>query len=223
MLLASQIYESGTERQVVGALGIASPAKAETTVISIARADRAPSITGPWFDLDDRPCFLLARSGRLLDCNAAAERQIKAGVVRMDGDRLSFGDRRVDMTFLVAVEGFSPDRTGGTELVLPGADGVWLRCGLHPAPETDDAIFVSIRAAASVSESVIASVADAAALTAAQARVLRLLAEGSVPKEIGRKLNVSTATVRTHLRTIFRKLDVRGIAGALRLVSQLND
>ena len=45
-------------------------------------------------------------------------------------------------------------------------------------------------------------------LSAAQLRVLRAVAEGSGNKEIADALDLSVATVKTHLQAIFRKLEV---------------
>jgi DNA-binding NarL/FixJ family response regulator len=45
-------------------------------------------------------------------------------------------------------------------------------------------------------------------LTARELTVLRLVAEGHGNKEIGRQLNLSTDTIKAHLKTIFAKLGV---------------
>ncbi|MGS2871163.1 response regulator transcription factor [Enterobacter huaxiensis] len=46
-------------------------------------------------------------------------------------------------------------------------------------------------------------------LSERQREVLKLLAAGESNKEIGRNLNISAATVKAHLETLFRRLDVK--------------
>lgn len=53
------------------------------------------------------------------------------------------------------------------------------------------------------------------ALTAREAELLTLLAEGLTNKELGRRLFISEATVKTHLAHIYAKLGVDSRAGAV--------
>ena len=46
-------------------------------------------------------------------------------------------------------------------------------------------------------------------LTAREAEILALLAQGFLYKEIGERLGISLSTVRTHLHTIYGKLHVQ--------------
>lgn len=50
---------------------------------------------------------------------------------------------------------------------------------------------------------------DLSCLSERQREVLRLLAEGESNKEIGRALNISAGTVKAHLETLFRRLEVK--------------
>ncbi|MGW2521344.1 response regulator transcription factor [Streptomyces sp. NPDC001617] len=53
-------------------------------------------------------------------------------------------------------------------------------------------------------------------LTAREIEVLELISEGLNNTEIGRKLHVSTATVKTHINNIFTKTGLKGRAQAVR-------
>lgn len=53
-------------------------------------------------------------------------------------------------------------------------------------------------------------------LTEAEVRILKMLVEGLTTREIASKSNISEATVKTHLSSIYRKLEVRNRAEAIR-------
>jgi len=101
-----------------------------------------------------------------------------------------------------------------------GASGYLLKA----APE--DELLAGIRAVAagevalapSVSRVLVrraASPAPAVVLTPREIDVLRLVAEGLSNREIGERLHLGEATVKTHLLTAFPKLDARSRTGAV--------
>ena len=53
-------------------------------------------------------------------------------------------------------------------------------------------------------------------LTAREHEVMRLVIAGYSNRQIAEKLNITTNTVQTHLRNIYRKLAVRNRAAATR-------
>lgn len=57
-------------------------------------------------------------------------------------------------------------------------------------------------------------VADSPSLTTRELEVLRLLTAGSENKQIARQLGISEATVKTHLKSIYERLEVRSRAEA---------
>jgi two-component system, NarL family, nitrate/nitrite response regulator NarL len=56
---------------------------------------------------------------------------------------------------------------------------------------------------------------DAPTLTARESEVLQLIAEGLSAPEIGRRIHLSPATVKTHLHTLYEKLGVSERAAAV--------
>ena len=61
-----------------------------------------------------------------------------------------------------------------------------------------------------------------AALTPQQYKVLTMLTDGLLNKQIAYDLNVSEATIKAHLTAIFRKLDVKNRTQAVILLQQLD-
>ncbi len=66
----------------------------------------------------------------------------------------------------------------------------------------------------------VAQLAARYGLTAAETATVRLLAEGCAPKEIARRRDVSVWTVRTQLRYVFHKLEVRSQQQVLARLAQ---
>ncbi len=75
--------------------------------------------------------------------------------------------------------------------------------------------------AAAVSSEAKAAVAGLASLTPQQFRVLSMVCEGLLNKQIAYELGVSEATIKAHVTAIFRKLGVRNRTQAALLLQQL--
>ncbi|ACO79990.1 Response regulator, LuxR family [Azotobacter vinelandii CA] len=78
-----------------------------------------------------------------------------------------------------------------------------------------------IQETASVSAEAKAASAGLASLTPQQFRVLSMVCDGLLNKQIAYELNVSEATVKAHVTAIFRKLGVRTRTQAALLLQQL--
>lgn len=61
-----------------------------------------------------------------------------------------------------------------------------------------------------------------ASLTPQQLRVLQLIADGALNKQIGFTLNIKETTVKSHISDIFRKLDIYNRTQAALVVQQLD-
>ena len=94
----------------------------------------------------------------------------------------------------------------GVDAVLQG--DVWLPDGLDPAGDDLET------AEAAVAESL-------ASLTPHQFRVLMMLGEGLLNKQIAYELGVSEATIKAHITAIFRKMGVTNRTQAVLAVQQL--
>jgi len=57
-------------------------------------------------------------------------------------------------------------------------------------------------------------------LTPAEARVAKLLVAGLRIEDVGTRLRITTATVRTHVRRLFDKIDVRSRADLVRVIAR---
>ncbi|EBT1920172.1 response regulator transcription factor [Salmonella enterica subsp. enterica serovar Uganda] len=63
---------------------------------------------------------------------------------------------------------------------------------------------------------------DKKALSARQREILQMLAAGESNKQIGRALNISTGTVKAHLESLYRRLDVKNRTQAAMMLNESN-
>jgi DNA-binding CsgD family transcriptional regulator len=176
-----------------------------------------------WFNVDRRPCFVVRPSGDVLAHNPAADALMDQGVVAIRAGVLTFGRPDADGALIEALEAAAHAGGSYSHVMIRDQLGLWRHLTLHHAPNDGALIYISMRSQLLAGDLTISVLVDGFGLTPAQAKVVVHLASGLSPKEIGRRMEISTDTVRTHLRAIYRKLRVRGIAGALRLVAQLLD
>jgi DNA-binding CsgD family transcriptional regulator len=180
--------------------------------LSLSRQDAAP-----WFEADPAPVFLIGPAAALLEVNPAGRRLLERGTaVSLRGRNLAFAENDSNRAFLRALGDVITGRSGSARVVLRGNDGDWRRVDLLACePPGANRVFVSFRCEPQ-HQVEIDPLLEAFGLTSAEGEILRHLSEGLSPKEIARRLSVSTNTVRAHLRTLYLKMRVRGIPGVIR-------
>lgn len=181
---------------------------------------RGLTIHDLWFENDPAPRFVLDGAGRILEANAEGRGLMARGIVGSGGMLLCTAHRdrpRLDQALKRVSQGH-----GGTGRVLVrGQDDTWCMIELLASEEMGDRIAASMRRTTEVTADHIEPVRAVFGLTPVETQVLMHIVMGDAPKEIARELSMSIFTVRTHLRTIFMKMGVRGITGTLRLTLQL--
>lgn len=173
-----------------------------------------------WFNVDHTVCFLVSANNHVLEMNAAAEHcLLNQRLVSIRRGALTLECERSNAVLARAVAQTCNGQSSYRREFVRGADLDWRPVevlGLKGQPVA----FVSFRQTSSLTEG-LKGLAEAFGLTPMETEVLGALVRGDAPKEIGRHLNICTATVRTHLRSIFSKTNVQGISGTLRLVVKL--
>ena len=189
---------------------------------------RLPSLTGRrtqtlhdiWFEQDPTPRFILDGAGRILEANAEGRGLMARGIVGAGGMLLCTAHRdrpRLDQALQRVSQGRQP--TG--RVLVRGQDDAWCLIELLGAEEMDDRVAASLRRTSELTADHIEPIRAVFGLTPVETQVLMHIVMGNAPKEVARELSMSIFTVRTHLRTIFMKMGVRGITGTLRLTLQL--
>ncbi len=169
--------------------------------------------------LDAEPDLTVVGEASSGAAGVAAAAEMAPDVVLMDlrmpdGDGVEATGRilaRLPRTRVVVLTTYETDRDI-LRAIEAGACGYLLK-DASPA-ELADAVRAAARGetvlAPSVASTLVRQVRAPAppALSAREAQVLRLVAEGRTNADIGRELFISEATVKTHLLRVFAKLDV---------------
>ena len=100
--------------------------------------------------------------------------------------------------------------------VLPCIDGVYRAYTLSKHNSVDAEFILTIQDDVINDERRIAALSRAFSLTPSETNVLSLMVMGNKPKEIAYEAGVSLCTVRSHLRTLYAKMNVRNYNDALK-------
>jgi DNA-binding CsgD family transcriptional regulator len=205
-------------------------ARDKTAVVSLGRrssktfatASAAPaaSLCDVWFEQDPVPRFVLDAGGRIIKGNAQARDLLGSGVIGAGGLLLCAAHRdrpRLDAVLKRVSQGWQS--TG--RVLIRGQDDSWCLIEMLGAEAFNGLVVATMRRTADLTPDKIEPLKAVFGLTPVETQVLMRIVVGDAPKEVGRKLSMSIFTVRTHLRTIFMKMGVRGITGTLRLTLQL--
>ena len=173
-----------------------------------------------WFATDPNPVLIVDTSGALVLANPSACVLLEAGrAANLRRRQLTFTDAQAQSAFSNALA--EALRKGASRAILRGNDGQWRPLELLACRRSAGRlVFVSFCGEPPPNVE-ISSLVRAFELSGAEAEVLRLLVAGSSPKDIARQLNVSTNTIRAHLRALYMKMHVRGMPGVIRQVLRL--
>jgi DNA-binding CsgD family transcriptional regulator len=185
--------------------------------MSSRRSPVDPSEFAAWLTIDPLPVLLVGAGGELLDASRSGRQLLDGGkAVSLRNSAICFIDAHAQETFLHALALVISRRTIGRKIIVRGNDGLWRRVDLLSCgPNGREQVFMRF-ATEPMSAIDNDALSEAFGLSLAEAEVLRRLVDGLSPKEIGHTLSISTNAVRSHLRVLYLKMNVRGIAGLIR-------
>lgn len=172
--------------------------------------------------------------GRISYMNGAAEALLKKGAALKSRDGYLIATRSKSREVLSqaleqSASGRAPASTGQYAVPLADEEGAGVianvlplqwrgsRNPLGPLPGTAAVI---IQDPAERPRPPLDALAELYGLTTAEQKILELVAEGAAPQDAADRLNVSLATVKTHLQHVFAKTNTGRQADLVRLVAQ---
>lgn len=171
-------------------------------------------------DARAEPTFHVDAHRRLLHLNAAARRLLdteRPAAIRLA--TLTFRDPATDHRFAEALARATRHHCPrGDSFEISDDDGTRWRAHLSPRRIAGRWVAMLLLESPELPRGLEQRLPSLYGLTQAETRIARLVAQGLQAREIGDRLAVSTATVRTHLQHIFHKM---GISKATQLASLL--
>lgn len=171
---------------------------------------------GPFYSFP-QPVYLLDEDLRLVEKNIEGQYGIDRHLIGVIGGRVHFNSPK-NTHYVKQIMGLmmkSSDRLA-ERFVLRCVDGIYRAYTLTRHNTIDADFFLTIQDDLVNDEKRIASLSRAFSLTPSETKVLSFMVMGNKPKEIAYEMTVSLCTVRSHLRTLYAKMNVRNYNDALK-------
>lgn len=169
-----------------------------------------------------QPIFLLSKDLRVIEKNSQAERALANHWVGQVHGKLHFNNQahnsqvtQIINTLLSVRDQSSADDMPTKRFILRNIDMEFRAYTLTlESPESDN-VLLSIQGDIDCSESKLQSITSAFSLSYSEGKIIKLMVDGLKPKQIAYELGLSLNTVRSHLRTLYAKMQVSDYNEAL--------
>lgn len=169
-----------------------------------------------WFERDPSPVFLVDGGGILHSANPSAERVLQNGHLAVNGaGAMKFGSGESDAAYLSAVRAVAGKEVH-CRAVLRQMDGGWFGAGLYGSPD-EPLVAVVLRMELTPRPDSMSAIGAAFRLTPSELEVLNCLLLGLCPKSVATQLSISEHTVRAHLRSLYAKMNARGLTTVIKM------
>lgn len=169
-----------------------------------------------------QPMFLLKRDMTLIESNSQGEAAIEKHWVGLTQGKMHFNGREHNRQIAAMVESLYLARETldirnmpSKRFILRNIDMQYRAYTMSiESPESDD-ILLFIQGDLNCSESKLKCLASAFSLSNSETKIVKLMVDGLKPKEIAYEAGISLNTVRSHLRTLYAKMQVSDYNEAL--------
>jgi len=167
--------------------------------------------------------FLIDRSMNLIERNKQGELALDNRWIALSSGKLHFNCQENDRYVRKTVDsiGTISNECYSARFVLRSLDMVCRSYTISAESATSSNLILTIQGDLTCTESKMESVARAFSLTCSEAKIAKMMVAGLKPKEIAYEVGISLNTVRSHLRTLYAKMQVRSYNDALTQVIRL--
>jgi DNA-binding CsgD family transcriptional regulator len=217
-MATTETISADSEARASSARPHLSPRRRAIDGLHILTGRKGPPSGPPdwWFILDPSPRFLVDGDGALISANPAGEAVLHEGQLTTTcTGALRFGSVECDNRFLAAVHE-AVGQNARSRAVLRQRNGGWFAADIHGVPGEPLAV-VGLKDELAPTHQAMAAIRAAFQLTASELDVLHHLLNGKCPKTAAIDLHISEHTVRAHLRSLYAKMNARGLISTIRL------
>jgi len=164
------------------------------------------------------PLFFVNRDMELIETNIEGSLAIEKHWLGAIGSKIHFNNNKNTDYVKQLMETMLGGDAGAERFILPSIDMVYRAYTLVYEPSCEEAEFLLyIQDYDAIgNDNRISALAKAFSLTKSEVNVLKHMVNGLKPKEIAYEVDISLATVRSHLRTLYAKMNVRSYNDALK-------
>lgn len=169
-----------------------------------------------------QPIFLLDREMNLIEANSQGEAAIDKHWVGLTQGKMHFNNREHNKQIAAMVESLfaarevvSPRSVPSKRFILRNVDMEFRAYTMSMESPESDYILLFIQGDLNCSDSKLQSLASAFSLSVSETKIVKLMVDGLKPKEIAYEARISLNTVRSHLRTLYAKMQVSDYNEAL--------
>jgi len=195
-----------------------------SAVHSINKAIKLPVSAGKLsaFQHFPVPVFLFTNELVLIETNLQGEKALDSHWLGIRVNKLHFNSKENDqyvhrvINRLQENQGIDTEKSIGSErFVLRNIDNVCRAYTLSRESRYTENLVLTIQGDVSYSDAKIEILAQAFSLSKSESRIVKMMVKGMKPKEIAYEAGISLNTVRSHLRTLYAKMQVRDYNDAL--------
>ncbi len=166
--------------------------------------------------------FCLKNDLTLVKSNVLGQRALDAQIISVRNGALRFHSTESNQLVTAVAQRLClldreacPDGVCSERLILRGVDGQFRSYTLSRESFDSEILILSIQNDLVLNDCRTRALANAFSLSPAESKILRMMVQGLKPKEIAYEAGVSLNTVRSHLRTLYAKMQVNGYDEAL--------
>jgi len=172
---------------------------------------------------DPKAKFILTTYGDVLNANHMASTILYGGMLkRLPCGKLSYGSAEINMKVDKILAKIRQKRATHQRLLKRQMDEDWAVLEFSVGEfNKNKEVLLTVSQRNFCSDVALEALSQAFGFTITESNVVRQMSLAHCPKEIATNMDISTNTVRAHLRSIYAKTGMRGYNCTLRLIQQL--